>query len=139
MRILRCCIASSCVLLFGYLLFAQDRATIYKSLCATCHGAGVERAPNRESLKAMSPERVLAAMESGAMVPMAGRLSAAERRMLAKFLTEKPLGQKTRPSGVAIWSTPTVDVKRKLLYVTTGDTGERIWSTSPPACGAKKK
>jgi polyvinyl alcohol dehydrogenase (cytochrome) len=25
------------------------------------------------------------------------------------------------PSGVAVWSTPTVDVKRRLLYVTTGD------------------
>jgi polyvinyl alcohol dehydrogenase (cytochrome) len=25
------------------------------------------------------------------------------------------------PSGVGVWSTPTLDVKRKLLYVTTGD------------------
>jgi polyvinyl alcohol dehydrogenase (cytochrome) len=56
--------------------------------------------PNRESLKAMSPERVLAAMESGAMVPMAGRLSAAERRALAEFLTGKTLGQKTPPLQV---------------------------------------
>src|SRR5262252_3186144 len=101
MRILRRFIASSCVLLVGCQLFAQDGATIYKSLCATCHDAGVERAPNRESLKAMSPERVLAAMESGAMVPMAGRLSAAERRALAEFLTGKALGQKTPlPQGL---------------------------------------
>jgi polyvinyl alcohol dehydrogenase (cytochrome) len=97
MRILRCCIASSCVLFFSCLLFAQDGATIYKSLCASCHDAGVERAPNRESLKAMSAERVLAAMESGAMVPMAGRLSAAERRALAEFLTGKTLGQTIPP------------------------------------------
>jgi polyvinyl alcohol dehydrogenase (cytochrome) len=97
MRILRCCIAGSCVLLFGCLLFAQDGATIYKGFCAACHDAGVERAPNRESLKAMSPERVLAAMESGAMVPMAGRLSAAERRVLAEFLTGKTLGQTIPP------------------------------------------
>jgi polyvinyl alcohol dehydrogenase (cytochrome) len=97
MRILQCCFASSCVLLVGCLLFAQDGATIYKNLCASCHDTGVERAPNREGLKAMSPERVLAAMESGAMVPMAGRLSAAERRALAEFLTGKTLGQKTPP------------------------------------------
>ena len=97
MRILRCCIASSCVLLVGCLLFAQDGDRIYKGFCSACHDAGVERAPNRESLKAMSPERVFAAMESGAMVPMAGRLSAAERRALAEFLTGKTLGQKTPP------------------------------------------
>jgi polyvinyl alcohol dehydrogenase (cytochrome) len=97
MRILRCCISNSCVLFFSCLLFAQDGAKIYKGFCAACHDVGVERAPNRESLKAMSPERVLAAMESGAMVPMAGRLSAAERRALAEFLTEKTLGQKTPP------------------------------------------
>src|SRR5215467_6795134 len=97
MKIPRWCIASSGVLFFGCLLCAQDGAKLYKGFCAACHDAGVERAPNRESLKAMSPERVLAAMESGAMVPMAGRLSAAERRMLTEFLTEKPLGQKTPP------------------------------------------
>jgi hypothetical protein len=61
------------------------------------HDAGVERAPYREGLKAMSPERVLAAMESGAMVPMAGCLSAAERRALTEFLTGKTLGQTIPP------------------------------------------
>jgi cytochrome c553 len=97
MKILRWCIASSCVFFFGCLLCAQDGAKLYKGFCAACHDAGVERAPNRESLKAMLPERVLAAMESGAMVPMAGRLSVPERRALAEFLTEKTLGQKTAP------------------------------------------
>jgi len=97
MRILRCCIAGSCVLLLGCPLFAQDGEKIYKGFCAACHDAAVERAPNREGLKAMSPERVLAAMESGAMVPMAGRLSAAERRALAEFLTGKTLGQSIPP------------------------------------------
>ena len=101
MKILRWCIASSCVLFFGSFLSAQDGATIYKGFCAACHDAGAERVPNRESLKAMLPERVLAAMESGAMVPMAGRLSAPERRALAEFLTGKALGQKTPlPQGL---------------------------------------
>ena len=30
-------------------------------------------------------------------------------------------GIKTGPSGVSIWSAPTIDLKRKLIYVTTGD------------------
>jgi polyvinyl alcohol dehydrogenase (cytochrome) len=97
MKILRWCIASSCILFFGCLLCAQDGAKLYRGFCSACHDAGVERAPNRESLKAMLPERVLAAMDSGAMVPMAGRLSAPERRALAEFLTGKTLGQKTAP------------------------------------------
>ena len=97
MRIHQRCVACSCVLLFGCLVSAQDGATIYKNVCSSCHDAGVERAPNREGLKAMSPERVLAAMESGAMVTMAGRLSAPERRALAEFLTGKTLGQTIPP------------------------------------------
>lgn len=97
MRILQSSVVRSCVLFFASLLSAQDGATIYKNLCSSCHDAGVERAPNRDGLKAMSPERVLAAMESGAMVPMAGRLSAAERRTLAEFLTGKTLGQMVPP------------------------------------------
>ena len=33
-----------------------------------------------------------------------------------------PAGKvKTGPSGASIWSTPTIDLKRKLMYVTTGD------------------
>jgi polyvinyl alcohol dehydrogenase (cytochrome) len=106
MRILRCCVTSSCVLLGSCLLFAQDGATTYRSLCASCHEAGVEHAPNREGLKAMSPERVLAAMQSGAMVPMAGRLSAAERRALAEFLTGKTLGQVIPPPNNVCTAAP---------------------------------
>src|SRR3954468_22203607 len=36
-------------------LSAEDGATLYKQICATCHEAGVERAPNRQALRAMSP------------------------------------------------------------------------------------
>ena len=98
MRIVRRGAVSSCVsLFFACLLSAQDGATLYKNSCAACHDAGMERAPNRESLKSMPPERVLVAMESGAMVPMAGRLSTAERRALAEFLTGKTFGQAIPP------------------------------------------
>jgi len=33
----------------------------------------------------------------------------------------RDLGQKMGPAGVAVWASPTVDAKRRLLYVATGD------------------
>jgi len=64
---------------------------MYMQSCAACHDGGVERAPQRQVLKTMSPDRVLAAMESGEMVYMASRWPAAGRRAIAEFITGKPL------------------------------------------------
>jgi len=50
---------------------APDGADLYKRTCAQCHDNGVGRAPNREAFRAMLPDRVLSAMESGSMVSMA--------------------------------------------------------------------
>src|SRR5580704_4375401 len=72
---------------------AQDGAASYKQNCASCHDAGVDRAPNREALQSMTAERVLAALESGAMISMASRSSAAERRAIAQFVTGKALSK----------------------------------------------
>ena len=73
---------------------AQDGAAAYAQNCAACHDAGVDRAPSREALQAMTAERVLAALESGAMISMASRSSAAERRAIAQFVTGKSLSKK---------------------------------------------
>jgi polyvinyl alcohol dehydrogenase (cytochrome) len=70
---------------------AQDGAALYRQNCAGCHDAGVDRAPTRDALQTMSAERVLTALESGAMLSMASRLSAADRRALAQFVTGKSL------------------------------------------------
>ena len=106
MRLFQPCVASSCLLLFcASLLSAQDGATLYKRTCASCHDAGIERAPNPETLKAMSPEQVLAVMETGAMTTMASRLSAAQRRAVAEFVTNKHFGEsleETNPSEKAM-------------------------------------
>jgi len=85
-------------------LSAQDAATLYKDLCASCHEAGVERAPNREALRAMSPERVLTALQTGAMISMASGRTALEHRAIAEFLTGKSFGQAldTAPSRQAM-------------------------------------
>src|SRR6201986_1447904 len=62
------------------LLNAADGAALYKEICATCHDGGTDRAPNREVLRGMSAERVLDALETGAMVSKASRRSGQERR-----------------------------------------------------------
>jgi len=64
----------------------------------------VDRAPNREALHAMTPERVLAAMESGPMISMANRQSAAARRAIAEFVTGKSFAHPidTAPAAAAM-------------------------------------
>lgn len=87
-------VTSCCaVLLSASILSAQDGPALYKKSCAVCHDASVGRAPSRETLHAMTPRQVLAAMESGAMISMAASLTEAERRAIAEFVTEKSLGQ----------------------------------------------
>ena len=75
-------------------LCAQDGAALYKEICASCHEGGADRAPSREALRAMTPDRVLTALESGVMVTMTSRRTAAERRAIAEFVTGKSLSQK---------------------------------------------
>jgi polyvinyl alcohol dehydrogenase (cytochrome) len=79
---------------------ADDGPTLYKQLCASCHDAGTERAPNRDALRAMTPERVLTAMESGPMLSMAAGRTGVERRAIAEFVTGKSFAQalSTTPS-----------------------------------------
>jgi polyvinyl alcohol dehydrogenase (cytochrome) len=98
---------TSCLFLFfacTALLAAQDPAAIYRQSCASCHDTGDNRAPTREALRGMRPERVLAAMESGPMISMANRRTPAERRALAEFLTGKPFDQPldAKPSAKAM-------------------------------------
>ena len=59
-----------------------------------CHDGGNDRAPRLDALRAMTPERALAAMETGPMISMASRRSGAERRALAEFVTGKSFSQK---------------------------------------------
>lgn len=92
MRLLRC-VARCCTVLFvAHSLSAQDGGALFKKSCASCHDANIERVPNREALHTMSSEHVLEVMETGAMITMASHPSPAERRAIAEFVTEKPLG-----------------------------------------------
>src|SRR5947209_6109270 len=83
------------ILLFpsACLLEAEDGAALYKSLCASCHDGGNERAPNRQALRTMSPERVLAALDTGPMISMASGRTTPDRRAIAQFVAGKPFGR----------------------------------------------
>jgi polyvinyl alcohol dehydrogenase (cytochrome) len=101
-------IAASLALVLGFagLVHAQapDGAELYKRTCAMCHDTGANRAPNREAFASMPAERVLSAMESGSMITMANGRTAAERRVLAEFLTGKSLSNPlvTAPAPAAM-------------------------------------
>ncbi|HEU4693603.1 MAG TPA: PQQ-binding-like beta-propeller repeat protein [Vicinamibacterales bacterium] len=89
---LRSSIVATCCLLFivtARPAAADDGPTLYKQLCASCHDTGVARAPTRDVLQAMTPERVLTAMESGPMLSMASGRTGVERRAIAEFVTGK--------------------------------------------------
>src|SRR5262249_49590733 len=72
---------------------AQTGEEMYKQVCASCHEAGLNRAPDRQALSAMTPERVLAAMESGPMLSIASNRNSLERRAIAEFVTGKSFGK----------------------------------------------
>jgi polyvinyl alcohol dehydrogenase (cytochrome) len=89
---------------FPLISSADDGPTLYKQLCASCHDTGTDRAPNREALRAMSPERVLTAMESGPMLSMGAGRTGVERRAIAEYVTGKSFAQalSTTPSPQAM-------------------------------------
>jgi len=106
-------VVGAAAILFGaaYLASAQDGGAIYQKSCAPCHDGGADRAPTHEALHAMTPERVLAAMESGPMISMANRQSEAARRAIAEFITGKSFSHPldTAPAAAAMCKAPAPD------------------------------
>jgi polyvinyl alcohol dehydrogenase (cytochrome) len=104
-RLTRVIAGSLAVLASASRLSAQDGAALYRQNCATCHDTGVDRAPGRDALQTMSAERVLNALENGAMLSMASRMSATDRRAIAQFVTGKSLSARdlsTTPPALAM-------------------------------------
>lgn len=64
-------------------------SSIYMQRCAACHDAGIDRAPKIDSLREMTPQAVLAALETGAMIQMASGLSSEQRRAVSEYVAGK--------------------------------------------------
>jgi len=69
----------------------SDGAALYQKRCATCHDNAQSqvRMPKREEIAALTPEAVMNAMFSGAMVTQASGLTQEEGRAIALYLTGK--------------------------------------------------
>ncbi len=67
---------------------------VFEARCAQCHGgnAAERRAPDRNALAAMTPERILEALTTGSMVANATGISDGQKRALAELLSGRPLG-----------------------------------------------
>ncbi len=70
----------------------SDGAQIFQRSCASCHtGAADSRTPSLEALRSRTPQAVIEALVNGAMRPQGSRMSGAERRAVAEFVTGKTI------------------------------------------------
>lgn len=71
----------------------RDGAAVFTAACATCHTAQLDsRGPSPEVLGQRSPEAIIDALMNGAMRLQGSRLSGAERRAVAEYLTGRTVG-----------------------------------------------
>src|SRR5262245_37611561 len=69
---------------------SPDGSRVFQASCATCHsGAPESRAPSLDSLRTRTPQSIINSLLDGAMRPQGARLSGAERRAVAEFITGK--------------------------------------------------
>ena len=66
-----------------------DGAVLFQKRCATCHAANSQtRAPLIESLRQMSKNSILTALQTGEMRAQGAKLTRAEREALAGYLAD---------------------------------------------------
>ncbi|HKV05372.1 MAG TPA: PQQ-binding-like beta-propeller repeat protein [Candidatus Acidoferrales bacterium] len=65
----------------------------FQQRCMGCHGnPNVPQAPSPDAVRQMSPERIYEALTTGVMKPQGDSLTDDQKRMLATFLSGRPLG-----------------------------------------------
>jgi len=65
----------------------------FQQHCMSCHGnPNVPRAPMPDAIRQMSPEKIYDALTTGPMKPQGDALTEDQRKMLATFLSGRPLG-----------------------------------------------
>src|ERR1700687_3315943 len=75
----------------------QDGPSLYATHCSRCHDSGMPRTPSRSVLRAVTPEQIVAALDTGPMRTQGAARTADERRAIAAFLTGKAVGETPAP------------------------------------------
>ena len=71
---------------------SPEAGRVFERNCVTCHGnPAFEKAPDPSVLRQMSPEAVYKALTSGSMAPQAEKLTEAQKRMIAEYLSGRNL------------------------------------------------
>ena len=70
---------------------AAPGQAVFDRACAACHDNGNSGAPNRETLRLLTPEAILNALTNGKMQVQGSTLSEADRRAVAEFLAARTL------------------------------------------------
>jgi len=66
---------------------------VFQQRCMGCHGnPNIERAPSPAAIREMSPEKIYTALTTGPMKGQGDALSEDQRRMVATFMSGRPLG-----------------------------------------------
>lgn len=87
-------LALSAVLASAALAADITPASLYQQHCETCHAnPGATRAPAIAVMRQMSAENILNALNSGLMKQQGAALVPAQRRALAEWLSNKPIGE----------------------------------------------
>ncbi|HEY2678678.1 MAG TPA: PQQ-binding-like beta-propeller repeat protein [Steroidobacteraceae bacterium] len=72
----------------------ESGIALFEKKCTICHGnPAVEHAPSPDTIRAMSPEKIYAALApTGIMAAQGAMLKDQERRAIAEFMSGRPLG-----------------------------------------------
>ena len=75
----------------------------FQTRCAVCHGnPAVERAASPAVIRDMPPERIYAALATGSMQAQSQGLTDVQKRLLAEFMSGRPLGSGAKGSASAM-------------------------------------
>jgi len=86
---------------------APDGGALFERACASCHNAaGDSRAPTLAALQPRTPESILDVLVTGAMRVQGSRLSGAERRAVAEFISAKSISGEVSGSASGRCSVP---------------------------------
>lgn len=65
---------------------------VYETQCTRCHGNPAVRAPSPATLRQLPAERIYAALTTGSMKVEAARLTDTQKRLVAEYLSGRPIG-----------------------------------------------